>query len=152
MSAPAEYDINEIFDALQARFMGMETGDEIDGQPLTLNAYAEVVGNVQAPAMVLELDDIAWDENMGSGADGLIIMATVLVQDVDSKGAQRALRAFLSRKPGAGLQRLKATLEEDVTLGGLVSYVHMGQARQVGRITYDGTDYMGVALPLEVVS
>jgi hypothetical protein len=152
MSAPAAYDINEIFDALRDLFNGMDTGDLIGGSRVELSAYAEVVGNVQAPAMVLELDDIAWDETMGNGQDILTILATVLVQDVDSKGAQRALRSFLSRSATSGFGRLKATLEADPTLGGLVSYVQMGQARQIGRITYDQVNYMGVALPLEVVS
>jgi hypothetical protein len=152
VSAPAEYDINEIMDALQDRFDGLATGDEIGGEPVTLTAYSEVPGNVQVPAIVLELDDIAWDRTMGNGQDELTIMATVLVQDVDTESAQRALRSFLSRKPGTGFARLKATLEEDPTLGGLVSYVQMGTARQMGRITYDRVEYMGVALPLEVVS
>ena len=152
MSAPATYDLNEIFDALATLFDGYATGDEIGGQAQLIHAYAEVVGDVQTPAMVLELDDIAWDETMGGGQDVMTILATILVQDVDTKGAQRALRSFLSRKDTAGLARLKARLAEDETLGGLVSYVQMGQARQIGRITYDGVPYMGVALPLEVVS
>jgi hypothetical protein len=152
MSAPADYDINEVFDALAALFNGLETGDEIGGEPVLINAYPEVVGNIDTPAMVLELDDIAWDETMGGGQDVLVVMATILVQDVDTKGAQRALRAFLSRKATAGMARVKARLATDPSLGGLVSYVQMGQARQVGRITYDQVEYMGVALPLEVVS
>lgn len=152
MSAPADYDINEIFDALRNLFDGLATGDEIGGGQVLINAYSEVAGNIDTPAMVLELDDIAWDETMGGGQDVLTIMATVLVQDVDTKGSQRALRGFLSRKDTAGMARLKSQLATDPTLGGLVSYVHMGQARQVGRITYDQVDYMGVALPLEVVS
>jgi len=152
MSAPADYDINEIFDALRNLFDGLATGDEIGGGQVLINAYSEVAGNIDTPAMVLELDDIAWDETMGGGQDVLTIMATVLVQDVDTKGSQRALRGFLSRKETAGMARLKSQLATDPTLGGLVSYVHMGQARQVGRITYDQVDYMGVALPLEVVS
>lgn len=152
MSAPADYDINEIFDALRDLYNELETGDEISGEPQLLNAYSEVVGNIDTPAMVLELDDIGWDETMGGGEDTLIIMATILVQDVDTKGAQRKLRSFLSRKPSAGMARIKARLATDPTLGGLVSFVHMGQARQIGRITYDQVDYMGVSLPLEVVS
>jgi hypothetical protein len=152
VSAPAAYDLNEVFDALQGVFNGLATGLEIGGQGQTLTAYSEVVGNVQVPAMVLELDDITWDETMGSGQDQFTIMATILVQDVSGADAQRELRSFLSRAPGAGLARIKATLEDNHTLGGLVSFVHMGAARQMGKITYDGTDYLGVALPLEVVS
>lgn len=152
MSAPASYDLNQVFDALQARFDQLETGEDLAGQGQVITAYSEVVGNIQVPAMILELDEIGWDETMGGGEDRFIVMATILVQDVDTAGAQRALRSFLSRAPGAGLARVKARLAEDKTLGGLVSYVEMGAARQMGRITYDGADYMGVALPLEVVS
>ena len=152
MSAPASYDLNAVFDALQEIFDGLETGDEITGQRQVISAYSEVVPNVQVPAIVLELDDIGWDRTMGAGADDFVIMMTVLVQDVASPEAQRVLRSFLSRAPGAGLARIKATLEENKTLDGLVSYVEMGTARQMGRITYDQVDYLGVSIPLEVVS
>jgi hypothetical protein len=152
MSAPAAYDLNAVFDAIQQRLDGVETGLEMSGVAQIITAYAEVVGNIQVPAVVLELDDISWDQTMGDGEDEFTIMMTVLVQDVDTKGAQRALRSFLSRAPGAGLARLKALLEDEPTLGGLVSYVRLGASRQMGRITYDQVDYMGVALPLEVVS
>lgn len=152
MSAPASYDLNEIFDALKGRYDGLATGETMDGRAQYLRAYSEVTGNVQPPAMVLELDDITWDLTMGGGEDVITIMATILVQDVETKDAQRQLRSFLSRAPGTGLARIKAVLAEDDTLGGLVSYVQMGQARQMGKITFDGVDYLGVALPLEVVS
>lgn len=152
MSAPASYDLNAVFDALAERWNGLETGDEFSGVAQTITAYAEVVGNIQPPAIVLELDGINWDQTMNSGQDEFTILATILVKDIATGDAQRDLRSFLSRAPGAGFQRIKNALEDDDTLGGLVSYVHMGQARQIGRITYDQVDYMGVALPLEVVS
>lgn len=155
MSAPAAYDLNAIFDALKGLYNGLATGETMDGRAQYLTAYSEVLGNVQCPAMVLELDDITWDQTMGGGEDVITIMATILVQDVETKDAQRKLRSFLSRAPGAGMARIKAVLngdDVDRTLGGLVSYVQMGQARQMGKITFDGVDYLGVALPLEVVS
>lgn len=152
MSAPASYDLNEIFDALAEVWNGLETGDEFNGVAQVITAYSEVVGNIQAPAIVLELDDIAWDQTMGGGEDMFTILATILVKDIASGDAQRDLRSFLSRAPGAGFERIKAALAANKTLGGLVSYVEMGSARQMGKIPYDGVDYMGVALPLEVLS
>jgi hypothetical protein len=150
--APASYDLNAVFDALRELFNNLATGEDMSGQAQIITAYSEVVGNIQPPAIVLELDDIAWDRTMGEGEDEFSIMMTILVQDVDTAGAQRQLRSFLSRAPGSGLARIKARLEADKTLGGLVSYVEMGSARQMGKITYDNVDYMGIALPLEVVS
>jgi hypothetical protein len=152
MSAPAAYDLNEVFDALEAVLDGTVTGDELSGEVQTITVYSEVARNVQVPAIVLELDDVAWDQNMGDGADNFTVMMTVLVQDVETEHAQRTLRSFLSRKPDAGLARIKAKLDDAGTLGGLISYVQMGAARQMGRITYDQVDYLGVAIPLEVVS
>jgi hypothetical protein len=152
MTVPAAYDLNAVFDALQEVFDGLETGDHLSGYAQKISAYSEVVGNVQVPAIVLELDDISWDRTMGEGSDDFTIMMTVLVQDVASPEAQRVLRSFLSRAPGAGLARIQATLDANKTLGGLVSYVNMGAARQMGRITYDQADYLGVSIPLEVVS
>lgn len=152
MSAPADYDLNVVFDALAERFQGLDTGLDLAGESLLITAYPEVVGNVQVPAIVLELDDIGWDQAFGAGMDEFTIMMTVLVQDVSTSEAQRMLRSFLSRSATSGLARIKARLEQDESLGGLVSYVRMGGARQMGKITYDSVDYLGVALPLEVTS
>lgn len=146
------YDLNEIFDACARTFNGLDTGDDLNGQSRTVTGYAEVVGNIQVPAVVLELDDITFDLEMGDGADGLSIMATVLVQTADAKSAQRALRAFLSRKPTAGVARLKAALEANPTLDGTVSYAVLGTVRRIGNITYDGVDYLGAELVIEAVT
>jgi hypothetical protein len=148
----ADYDIGQVMDALAAVFNGVETGDEIDGVAITLECQAEVGGQVDVPAVVLELDDQTWDLNMGSGADSLGIVAVVLVQYQEAEGAQRALWSFLSRKEGSGFLRLKAALEADQTLGGLVSYAIMTTVRNIGIITYGNVDYLGAEMIIEVVS
>jgi hypothetical protein len=148
----ANYDIGEIMDALASVFDGVETGDEIGGVAITLECHPEVTGQVEPPAIVLELDDQSWDLNMGHGADSFAIIALALVQFQDSDNAQRALWAFLSRKASAGAVRLKAALEADQTLGGLVSYAIMTGVRNIGIITYNGVDYLGAELLIEVVS
>jgi len=152
MSAPANYDLNEIVDALVARYQGMDTGEDLGGSPIQVAAYGEIVGDVQPPALLFELDDLTFDLNMGGGADGIGFVGTYLVQNVDAKGAQRALRTALSRKPGGSLARIKALLEQDTTLGGLVSYVVLTNVRRTGEIAYDGVDYLGAELVFEVVS
>jgi hypothetical protein len=67
-------------------------------------------------------------------------------------GAQRALWRFLSRKESSGVARLKQALEADQTLGGLVSYAVMTNVRNIGIVTYNGVDYLGAELIIEVVS
>jgi hypothetical protein len=152
VSAPAEYEIGDVMAALRDRFHDLDTGDRIGGSTVQLTAYAEVPGNIEAPALVLELDGLEWDLNMGDGADGMSIVATCLIQTADSKNAQQAMWRFLSRRPESGVGRLKAALGEDETLGGLVSFAHMSRVRRIGLITYDRVDYLGAELIIEVVS
>lgn len=150
MSAPAAYDLNQVADALAATFQGVPTGDELDGEPVLISGHSDVPEQPNVPAVVLELDELSWDENMGGGADSFTFIATALVQYADSKTAQRAMRSFLSRSGGAG--RLKAALEANQNLGGLVSYAHMNNARRIGLIKYNGVDYLGAELVIEVMS
>jgi hypothetical protein len=148
----ASYEIEEIMTALAAVFNGVPTGDEISGTAVTLECHPEVVGQIDPPSIVLELDDLNWDLNMAAGADGWTVMALALVAYQDMAGAQRALWRFLSRKSTSGVARLKEALEADQTLGGLVSYAVMTNVRNIGIVTYNGVDYLGAELIIEVVS
>jgi len=152
VSAPAAYDLNAVFDALAATWNNLTTGDAYGAVAEKLTCYAEVVGQVNVPAVVLELDDLDWDLNMADGADAFTIVATILIKTQETKGAQRALRRFLSRSPGAGVAKLKKALKDNQTLGGLVSYADMTTVRRVGLINYDAVDYQGAELVIEVVS
>lgn len=148
----ANYDLNDIFDALAATFNGVATGVTIEGVAQTMEAHSEVVGQVDAPAVVLELDDQNYDLNMGAGADSFAIVALLLLTDQDDSAAQRQLRSFISRKAGSGLMRLKTALEDNQDLGGIVSYAIMTNVRSVGHVIYGGIDYLGAELIIEVVS
>lgn len=148
----ARYEIEEIMEALAAVFDGTATGDVIGGQAIKLECHPEVVGQIDPPSIVLELDDLNWDLNMAAGADGWTITALALVSYADMEGAQRALWRFLSRKSTSGIVRLKTALEADQTLGGLVSYAIMQNVRNIGVVTYNGVDYLGAELIIEVVS
>lgn len=151
MSGPANYDLEQVMDAL-ADVFNVESGDEYGGVAQVITGYATVAAQVTAPAVVLELDDLSWDLDMGAGADGWTVLATVLVATQETDQAQRLMWRFLSRKPTAGLARLKAALEANKTLGGLVSYAHMTGVRRIGDLTYNGVDYLGAEIVIEVVS
>lgn len=151
MSA-ADYDIGQVMDALAATFNALATGDQVGGVAVTLECHAEVTGQIDPPSLVLELDDQEWDLNMGHGADSLRIVALALIQHQDSESSQRALWSFLSRKTGSGMLRLKTALEANSTLGGLVSYALLTGVRNIGLHTYNGINYVGAELIIEVMS
>lgn len=145
------YDIGEVMDALAATFNGVPTGDEIGGVPVTLECHAEMTGQVEPPSVALELDDLQWDLNMGHGADSFTVTALALVTYQDMQNAQRTLWSFLSRQQGSGMIRLKTALEANQTLGGLVSYAIMTGVRNVGNVTFNGVDYLGAEMIIEVL-
>jgi hypothetical protein len=146
------YEIGEIMDALAGTFNGVPTGDTLSGVAQTIQCSAEVPGQISVPAIVLEIDDLDWDLNMGAGADGFTVLATVLVQFQDMAGAQRELWRFLSRRNTAGVARLKAALEANKTLGATVSYAIFSRVRSIGTIEYNKVPYLGAELIIEIVS
>jgi hypothetical protein len=148
--APASYDLNAVADALAEIFDGVLTGEELNGVAVSVTAYADVPGTIEVPAVVLELDDIQYDLTMGGGMDEFTFVALLLVEYQDMASAQRALRSFMSRDGGFG--KLKAALEADTTLGGLVSIAHMTGVRRIGGISYGEATYLGAEVPIEVTS
>lgn len=147
-----QYDLEEVMEALAALFNGVETGDEIGGVAITMECHADMTGQIEPPSILLEIDDLAWDLNMGRGADGFSVSALVLVTYQDMDQAQRLLWRFLSRKSTSGLMRIKAVLEADQTLGGLVSYAVLTTVRNIGTVNVNAVDYLGAELIIEVVS
>jgi hypothetical protein len=148
----ASYEIGEIMDALAATFNGVVTGDALNGVAQAISCAAEVPAQISVPAIVLEIDDLDWDLNMGAGADGFTVLATVLVQLQDLASAQRELWRFLSRRSTAGVARLKAALVANQSLGDTVSYAIFSRVRSIGTIKYNGVDYLGAELIIEIVS
>jgi len=145
----ASYDLNAIADALAGVWQSMNT-HTVDGTMIPLSVYSEVPGVVNVPALAIELDDIAWDQSMGRGADQISFLAYLIVSQADSVDAQRLLRQALST---AGLaNKLKDKLVASQSLGGLVSYAHMPGTRSVGVINYGGVDYQGATLEIVVMS
>lgn len=145
----ATYDLNAIADALEARFEGVSMF-QVNGLDVPLNVTSEVDGQVQIPALVILLDDIDWDLTFQRGADAFTFLVQVLLQSADSEGGQRILRSALSTG-GVGT-RIKDLLNQDKTLGGLVSYADMAGTRRIGNIQYSGIDYVGAEILIEVVA
>lgn len=145
----ADYDLNAIADALAAAVQGLDTY-VIDGQQQEVTGDSEVAGVANVPAIVFELEDITWDVTMARGADSFVFLAYLLVTSADSPSGQRLVRQLLSSGGLAG--RIKDALEQDSTLGGLVSYAVATGTRTIGNINYAGADYLGAVLEIEVVA
>jgi hypothetical protein len=144
----ADYDLNDIADALATATEGLTT-ETYNNTDTPLATYSEVEGVVSAPALVFELDDVNYDLTAGRGSDAFVFLGQLLVAEADAGTGQRLVRRVLSS--GGEVDRIKDAIEEDTTLGGLVSYVHFSGTRSIGRVTYNGIDYHGAVLVFEVV-
>lgn len=145
----ADYDLNEIADALAAAVQGLDTY-VISGVQDEITATGDVPGVANMPAIAFELDDITWDITMARGADSFVFLAYLVVSSADSSSGQRLVRQLLSSGGLAG--RVKDALEEDTTLGGLVSYAVATGTRTIGTINYGGVDYQGAVIEIQVVA
>lgn len=116
-----------------------------------LRAYDTVPGQVSPPAAIVEPASplIVFDSTMGRGSDELAFNVTVLVQYGTDRTSQDALDAYLA---GSGASSVKAAIEADDTLGGIVSYARVASATDYGPMTFAGVDYLGVRFSVEVLT
>lgn len=145
----ADYDLNEIADALAAAVQGLDAY-VIGGVQEEVTATGDVHGVANVPAVAIELDTIDWDITMARGADSFTFLAYLMVSSADSPSGQRLVRQLLSTGGLAG--RVKDALEQDTTLGGLVSYAVATGTRTIGNINFAGVDYQGATIVIEVTA
>jgi hypothetical protein len=116
-----------------------------------LRAYDTVPGDLAVPAAVVEPDEpvISYDSTFARGSDELYFSVLVLVQIGTVRGAQDNLDAYLA---GSGSGSIKAAVESDERLGGIVSYVRVTRADGYGTYEFNGIKYAGVRFRIEVLT
>lgn len=115
-----------------------------------LRPYAKVPDSFTTPAaMVFGPERIRYDSTMARGSDEYRFPLRVYVGRVDEKGAQDRLDAFVS---GAGPQSLKVAIESDPTLGGVVDFARVEEARNYGPYQSGQANYLGVELLVFVIA
>ena len=89
---------------------------------------------------------IRYSETMDNETD-YSLRAIVLVSEGDSAGGQDALDAYLSP---VGAQSVHAAVQRDPTLGGAVSFCAVIEASGYGLMNWNGVDYLGCSLVLNI--
>jgi hypothetical protein len=106
-----------------------------------LRTFDVFQGQVPTPAAVIELPDrIDYDQTFASATDGWTINVVVLVSRASERGGRKKLIDYLD---GAGATSVKTAIESDVTLGGAAKTTMVREAKQIGRYTIDGVEYLG---------
>lgn len=141
-------DISEIREALATRLKEISA---FNGQ-----AYAYVPDTIEPPGVVVVPGTfvpgdtkaaIQYDKTMGRGSNDYIFTLMVVVSAVSDKHSQKKLDKFLAVK---GDHSVKAKLEEDDTLGGLVFFAHLDRCIQYGKLSWNNNQFFGAQLIVEV--
>jgi hypothetical protein len=113
-----------------------------------------VPGQVSTPAVIIKpgargRDAIVFDQTFGRGSDALTFSVMVLVSTASDRTAQDALDAYLA---GEGEMSVKEAIEEEDTLGQIVSFAHVTGVREYGLVEYGGVHYLGADFTIEVTT
>lgn len=114
-----------------------------------LTTYATIPATPQAPCVLIRPDQQEYDLTLANAADTARYELTLLAVPVGSPFdiAQDIVDAYL---PRTGTYSIKAAIEGDKTLGGVVDAVRVTGWREYGSISYGGTEYFGVRFAVEV--
>lgn len=111
-----------------------------------LRAYAQQPDNVNAPFAWPMLESITYNGAMRGGLITNIFTVSVCVGRVSERTAQTALDGFLSYE---GTTSVRAALEADRTLGGVVQNLLVESASNIA--TMDGNDATYLMVDFRVV-
>jgi hypothetical protein len=119
----------------------------IDGK--TVTGYPYPPATVETPAAVVAVGEgqfLTYRSSQTSRDLDLII--AILVQRGDLESMERQLDAFLS---DSGAQSVYAAFDADPTLDGLIDSVAVVSASGYGTVVYNGVEYQGFTLGVEVL-
>jgi hypothetical protein len=116
-----------------------------------LRAHDTVPGDFSPPGAIVEPDEpvIVFDSTFGRGSDELYFSVLVLVQMGTVRTAQDNLDAYLSP---SGASSIKAAVEADERLGGIVSFARVTRADGYGTYEFNKVQYAGVRFRIEVLT
>lgn len=127
--------VDQVRDGLKARL------DTISG----LNAHARMPNTLNVPAAVATRRSTAFDSSFES--DDWTFAVTVFVRYTDEPTAQTHLDAYLA---GSGASSVKAAIEGDPTLGGVVDYAAAVRVERDRIVEWAGIKYLAADVVVEV--
>lgn len=110
-----------------------------------LRTSAYIPDNVNPPLAVVMPERIEYDLNARRGADSYTFSIMIIVSRSDERVAQRELDAYL-----IGDRAIKAAVEADRTLGGVVNTCRVTEMRSYSSVVIGETTYMSAQLVCEV--
>jgi hypothetical protein len=112
-----------------------------------LNVPDTVPGTITTPSAVITLESLTYDSTMSRGSDDLTFAVTVFASTANDRAGETALYSFID---GTGANSIKAAIEADPVLGGVVMYAVVAGASEIGIREYGGTEYYSAQFAIAV--
>lgn len=128
--------IRQIIDAIKTQL------DTING----LKVYKRWPDTVDAPAAAIRYAGTNYDSTMDRGSDD----QTYVVQILTSKASDRGQDELYAYCEGEGARSIKAAIETDPTLGGLVMHAFATETGEPGTAEPAGVEFYSVEIFLQV--
>lgn len=135
----------------EALVAAMTNGTGVRGRPF-------IPGTVEPPSIVIVPGTfipgdtkaaIEFDSTMANGSHDYIFTVALILSDADRRVAQEEVDQYISPE---GEKSLKAALEADMTLGGVVSFARMVKVVQYGFLVWNGNNFFGAQCVVEVTT
>jgi hypothetical protein len=112
-----------------------------------VRAWAYPPDQIQAPAILVEPDEVDWATAFGRGHEAWRFMVHVLISTVNNTASQKARDEFLG-----GISDLKDAIEGYMPLhdGTVAASVFVRSARRFNAWKYGETTYLGVEVVVEI--
>lgn len=112
-----------------------------------LRTSGDVPDNPNPPQAVVFLETVEYDDAFQGGLTTLQFRIMVLVSRADDRTAQRKLNEYISPD---GSRSIKAAVESDRSLGGLVSTLRLTSMTSLGSTIVSEQEYMAVEFSVAV--
>lgn len=131
-------DLNPTMDAIGAKLLTI-TGPQ-------LRVFDYLANNITPPAAIVAMPTVEYDHTKGRGTDKCVFPVHVLVSKVSDKASRDKLSEYIA---GTGARSIKAVLESDRTLGGVVQNLRVMDAT-ISVMRVGELDYLTATFQLEV--
>lgn len=104
-----------------------------------LRTAAVIPEDPKPPVAVVTFDRVEFDTSMGRGLDTYIFRVVVIVNRVNTRGAERLLDGYLS---GSGESSIKGAIESNRSLGGEANDLRVTSGENVRELVIGDTTYV----------
>lgn len=122
--------------------------EALDALPV-LSAKAYMPGQVNGHTAVVSRERTSFDSTMARGSDDFRYTVMVLVPNTLPEVAQTEMSNYLDT---ASAYSIKAAVELDKTLGGVVDFAHVSEAGPERVVSVGEIDYLAVDFTVEVTA